>query len=282
MRVRRNTRREFLVGAAALVSLSGCMGSDGEQSGEGNGTRTDGTGGGEGGGQTGGSSDGGTGKTGPIDASFNVSVDGENETVTVTLSSIENAEYVDVLLGGNVSAKFRLKQPGDSFTVANKTGSAGRITRNGAIDLTSELGVFDKPTYTEKVEINATAYSGNMSKTVLRRTEYVGPQFITATVLHLFNDDKNQVRVTYDASMNSEYVDIRFAGDASAVGRLNQEGDELILTSDELRTRGKAEDLTEERGLSFDGAEDGDEVRLVGRAYSRGVSTVILNKTGRV
>ncbi|MDY7081218.1 MAG: hypothetical protein SXQ77_02135 [Halobacteria archaeon] len=275
------TRREFVTTATTLF-LAGCMGGN-EQAGDGNGNQSQTGGGSNGNGNTRGSNGGNDGDTSAenLQASIETEFDAENETVTVTLTEIQNAEYVDVVFGGDTQAKGRLNEVGDSVTLKAKAKQLD--TSGNAEDLTAEaFEVIDGSRYGDEVIITAKAISGNASKTIYNESQYLGSKYVTAYVDYLFHDDENYVRIVYSGNENADYVDVIFSGDASAKGRLHEVDDELILRGNTLETVNEAENLTEEANIAFDGAQDGDTIRVQAIAYREPISNVVTDKEGSI
>ncbi len=83
---------------------------------------------------------------------------------------------------------------------------------------------------------------------------------------------------------DADYVEVDFGGTATAKATLNAVGDEAILTSNKLITRGEAEDLTRQlysptgQG-GFAGVTYSNEVQVTARAVSTEQRTVIYDRT---
>lgn len=261
------TRREFVLAAAGFSVLAGCMDSSPE------GNTTDGGGGnGDGDGATDGDGDGG--QQPEPEASLNVNFDSSQTRVVVTLTGKTNAEYVDVVFGRHASAKGRLYEVGDELVLGedalNVSGMAEERTR--------DLGVFSGANPNDEIRIVATAVSGDRSTEVLNRTDTLGSRFVQAQVSYGADEAQDQVLVLYSGAGDAEYVRVEFGGDANAVGRLNTEGDRLVLTPSELLTEGDAEVVTGGDAEEFDGADDGDTVSIRAIAVSgnrRNVVTLV-------
>lgn len=222
-----------------------------------------------------GADDGGAGGQQPEpEASLNVNFDSSQTQVVVTLTGKTNADYVDVVFGTHASAKGRLYEAGDELVLGedalNVSGNAEERTR--------DLGVFSGANPNDEISIVATAVSGERSTEVLNRTDTLGSRFVQAQVSYGTDEAQDQVLVLYSGEEDAEYVRVEFGGDANAVGRLNTEGDRLVLTQSELLTEGDAEVVTGGDAAEFDGADDGDTVTVRAIAVSgnrRNVVTLV-------
>lgn len=260
------TRRETLAtGTLAALSLAGCM----EQPGT-NETTDDGADGGadDTTGDADGGADGGTdtetdgettdGSDGDVSATVSTDWDPETITITVTLDDVGDADHVDVAFSGDAKAEGRLYEEGDAVALSyDGFETMGRAENLG---FQQEDGTVTLPNWGSEVRVVATAVRGDASATVLDETDYIGDEFVKASVAHLFDAADDRVRVVLQDAGTADRVEVEFRGDAFATGRLYSENDELRLTADGLQTLGDAEVTTEEG--RFDGAQDGDTVRV--------------------
>lgn len=244
------TRREFLL-AAGLTVAAGCMDSSVDDNNA----------------SDGGDGDGGDGADDGLspapEASLDVRFDSSQTRVVVTLSGT-NADYVDVVFGQHASAKGRLYDAGDELVL---TEDALNVSGN-AEERTRDIGVFNGANPNDEISIVATAHTGDRSAEVLNRTDTLGSRFVQAQVGYGADEERDRVVVLYTGEEDAEYVRVEFSGDANAVGRLNTEGDRLVLTSDELLTEGDAEVVTGGDSAEFDGASDGDIISIQAIAVS--------------
>jgi hypothetical protein len=299
------TRREaLLMGASGAVALTGCMetpeddgnATDGDGEMDGNGTGGAGDGGdgedgatdgdGEDGATDGdGSDDGGGATDGDVSASVSTEWDADESTITVTLDDMGDVDHVDVRFSGEATAVGRLNAEGDSVVLAyDGFRVTGQAENTG---FQEDIGEITLPTWGSEVTVRATAVSGDASSTVLDETQYLGDQFVSAQVSHLFDDAEDAVRVVLTAMGTADRVEIQFRGDVFATGVLHELNDEIRLTSGGVETLGDAEATTEEG--QFDGAQDGDQVRIKAIAIRMApdgsriaAQNIVTDKTGSV
>lgn len=283
------------MGASGAVALSGCM-----ETPEGDGNATDGDGAMDGNDTDGamdggdgedaatdgdGSDDGGGATDGDVSASVSTEWDADESTITVTLDDMGDADHVDVRFSGEATAVGRLNAEGDSVVLAyDGFRVTGQAENTG---FQEDIGEITLPTWGSEVTVRATAVSGDASSTVLAETQYLGDQFVSAQVSHLFDDAEDAVRVVLSAMGTADRVEIQFRGDVFATGVLHELNDELRLTSGGVETLGDAEVTTEEG--QFDGAQDGDQVRIKAIAIrmtpdgSRvAAQNIVTDKTGSI
>lgn len=99
-----------------------------------------------------------------------------------------------------------------------------------------------------------------------------------------YDPDQERVEVSLTQEIDADHLLVDFGGESTALARLNEQGDRVVLTRNSLHVDGEAEDLTRELyagefgqgGVGgFSGVEYGEEVDITVRAVEGSVDEVI-------